>query len=109
MMRKINLKLIGVMAVFAFVFTLGAGLAHGQNTKTLTFPMPACPIKARTIPPTKTPFMLPSRNPLGATSSVMGTVQVADQTGGVIFKTTDVVQTDSAHLTFSRTVNTIAH
>jgi hypothetical protein len=72
-----------------------------------TFAMPACPIHAMTIPVTTTPFTLP-RSPhdaipaavpaalrsaienvfaeLSAPASVAGTVQLADQSGGVIFK-----------------------
>jgi hypothetical protein len=72
-----------------------------------TFAMPACPIHAMTIPVTITPFT-PPRSPhdaipaavpaalrsaienvfaeLSVPASVAGTVQLADQSGGVIFK-----------------------
>jgi len=53
-----------------------------------TIKMPPCPIKATTIPPTKTPFTLPDKNPLGIAASVSGTVQIADQSGAVMFKIT---------------------
>lgn len=53
-----------------------------------TIKMPPCPIKAANIPATKTPFTLPDKNPLGIGASVAGTVQIADQSGGVIFKIT---------------------
>jgi hypothetical protein len=74
-----------------------------------TFAMPACPIQAVTIPPTKAPFPVP-RSPreaipaavptalrsaienvfagLGVPASIAGTVQITDQTGGVILKVT---------------------
>src|SRR5579863_2780003 len=74
-----------------------------------TFAMPACPIHAMTIPVTTTPFALP-RSPhdaipaavpaalrsaienvfaeLSVPASVAGQVQLADQSGGVIFKVT---------------------
>jgi hypothetical protein len=74
-----------------------------------TFAMPACPIHAMTIPVTTTPFTLP-KSPhdaipagvpaalrsaidnvfaeLSVPASVAGTVQLADQSGGVIFKVT---------------------
>jgi hypothetical protein len=61
-MRKINLTLTGVLAVLAFVFTLGAGPIHAQVR---TFATPACPIKAHTVAPTKTEITLPNQNPLG--------------------------------------------
>jgi hypothetical protein len=51
-----------------------------------TFAMPPCPIKAVTIPSKSIPFTLPDKNPLGISASVSGTVQIADQSGGVIFK-----------------------
>ncbi|SPF48626.1 exported hypothetical protein [Candidatus Sulfopaludibacter sp. SbA4] len=110
MMRKTNLTLIGVLAVLAFVFTLGASQVKGEDKpKTLTFAMPACPIKATTVPPTKIGFMLPTKNPLRVPFSVVGTVQVADQSGGVIFKTSNTVAADLTQVAFSRTVNTIQH
>ena len=52
----------------------------------VTFPMPPCPIKAVTIPSKAKSFTLPDKNPLGVAASVSGTVQVADQSGSVIFK-----------------------
>ncbi len=110
-MRKINLPLVGMPAALAFVFTLGAGPVRGQDkiTKTLTFDTPACPIQATTVPPTHKEFLLPLWNPLLTAFSVAGTVQIADQSGGVIFKTSSVVTGDLTHVTFARTVNTIQH
>jgi hypothetical protein len=107
MMRKINLTHIGALAVLAFVFTLCACQVHDQNQ--LTIVMPACPINATTVPTTTTKFTLPPGNPLGAAVSVQGTVQIADQSGGVIFKTSNVLAADPTHFTFTRTVNTIQH
>jgi len=49
-----------------------------------TFAMPPCPIKAETVPPTKTPFTMPKKNPLGVAASVTGTVQVTDQAGATV-------------------------
>jgi len=110
MMKKPNLTLIGGLAVLAFVFTLGAGPVKGEDKpKTLTFAMPACPIKATTVPPTITVFTLPRMNPLRVPFSVVGTVQIADQSGGVIFKTSNAVAADLTHVAFARTVNTIQH
>jgi hypothetical protein len=78
-----------------------------------TLAMPACPIQAMTIPVTTTPFSLP-RSPhdaipaavpaalrsaiedvfgeLSVPASVAGTVQIADQSNGVIFKVTFAAQ-----------------
>ena len=52
----------------------------------VSFAMPPCPIKAVTIPSKSKAFTLPDKNPLGVAASVAGTVQIADQTGSVIFK-----------------------
>ncbi len=79
------------------------------SASSATFAMPACPIHAMTVPVTTTPFTLP-RSPqdaipaavpaalrgaienvfaeLSVPASVAGTVQLADQSGGVIFKVT---------------------
>ena len=107
-MRKINLTLTGVLAVLTFVFTLGAGPIHAQVR---TFAMPACPIKANTVPPTKTEIMLPDENPLGEPFSFAGTMQLTDQTGGTIFLMQYVAGVDVPNMgiNLARTVKTIAH
>jgi hypothetical protein len=79
------------------------------TTNTLTFAMPACPIETITVPPTKKEFTLPGANPFGETVSVTGTVQIADQSGGVILKISGDAEADPTEVTFSRVVNTIAH
>ena len=106
MMRKINLTLTGVLAVLAFVFTLGAGPIHAQVR---TFTMPVCPIKAYTLAPTKIEIKLPDENPLGETFSVVGTVQVTDQTGSTVSLTQYVVGADDTRVTYARTVKTLQH
>jgi hypothetical protein len=79
------------------------------TTRTLTFTMPACPIEATTVPRTISKFTLPGANPFGEAVSVTGTVQIADQTGGVVLKISGDAEADLTGVTFSRTVNTIAH
>lgn len=103
------------VAVLAFFFVLGAVDAQAQ-TKRLTFDMPACPIKAKTvppppaIPPAKTAFPIPSADPLSASLDVTGTIQIADQSGGVISKTTvDDFRVLPTEIYFARTINTLAH
>jgi hypothetical protein len=95
--------------VLAFLFALGAVQAQAQG-KSLTLETPACPIKAFTIPPgTKTVFPIPSADPLAAALNVAGTVQVADQSGGVISKTTVTFDVLPTGIDFARTVNTVLH
>jgi hypothetical protein len=106
MMRKINLTLTGVLAGLAFVFTLGVGPIHAQVR---TFTMPACPIKATTVPVTKTDINFPEQNPVGETFSVGGTVQVTDQTSSTVFLTQYAVVADSTGLMYARTVKQLAH
>jgi hypothetical protein len=103
-MRKINLTLTGVLAVLAFVFTLGAGPIHAQVR---TFAMPACPIPNHTVAPTTTEITLP--NPLDETFSVGGTVQVTDQTGATVLLLKEAVVTDSTGVMYARTVKSISH
>jgi hypothetical protein len=67
MMRKINLTLTGVLAVLAFVFTLGAGPIHARVR---TFTMPACPINATTVPPPQRKSSSPTR--IRAKQSLLG-------------------------------------
>src|SRR5215472_7665018 len=95
------------VAVLAFIFTLAAGPVHAQDATNRTFmiAMPACPIEATTVAPTKRAFTLPGRSPLLPLSAA-GTIQVADQTGGVIFKVTVTAGADPNFATFTRTVNT---
>ena len=106
-MRKINPALLGALAFWAFVFTFGAGPVHGQG-RTLTFAMPACPIKATTVPPTKVPFVLPRSNPL-APFAITGTVQVTDQTSSTVILTQIVADTTLHGVDFARTVKTLQH
>jgi hypothetical protein len=106
MMRKINLTLTGVLAVLAFVFTLGAGPIHAQVRTVL---MPACPIKATIVPSTKTPFTLPFEDTLGDGISIAGTVQVTDQTSSTISKTHYGVGVHDTGVDWSRTVETLQH
>lgn len=77
--------------------------------KKLTFAMPACPIKAFTVPPTKRKFTLPIRNPLGVPVSVQGTVQVTDQTSSTVLLLSVVANADLTRVAFARTVKEIAH
>jgi hypothetical protein len=55
------------IAVSAFVFTLGAGQLHAVDkiTKNLTFAMPACPIKATTVPPHQNEIQAPQKESPG--------------------------------------------
>src|ERR1700720_3505887 len=106
MMRKINLTLTGVLAVLVFVFTLGAGPIHAQVR---TVVMPACPIKANLIPPTKTPFTLPNENPVGDDISVTGTVQVTDQTGSTVSLTQYDAGAHDTGVIWNRTLRTFQH
>ena len=105
-MGKINLTLTGVLAVFAFVFTLGAGPIHAQVRH---YMMPACPIKQTTVPPTKTVMQLPKENPNTEPFHLAGTMQITDQSGGVISKTAYDLQATSTQVLYNRTVNTIQH
>jgi hypothetical protein len=107
MMRKINLTLIGVLASLQWAGAVYARPPMHLITKTLSFAMPACPIEATTVPPTKTEFRV--TRPRGPAVSVAGTVQVADQSGGVILKISADEEADRTGITFSRTVNTIQH
>jgi hypothetical protein len=97
------------VAVSAFAFSRGAGPGHGEITKSFTFPMPACPIEATTVPFTISEFKLPKKNPVGVTAAIAGTVQIADQTGSVVLKISAAAEADHTGLRFSRTVNTISH
>ena len=99
------------VAVWALVFTLGAGpvQAGGKIAKSFTFPMPACPIKATTVPPTKTDFRLPPRDPLCGAVSVAGTVQVTDQTGSTVLLLFVAAEADGTGVSFARTVKTLQH
>lgn len=74
-----------------------------------TFPMPACPIKATTVPPTKTDFRLPAGEPQGGAVSVAGTVQITDQTGSTILLLAVAAEADGTGVSFARTVKTLAH
>lgn len=70
----------------------------------------AClPDRGYNRPPTTTEFRLPKKNQRGVAVSVAGTVQVADQSGGVILKISETAEADLTGVTFSRTVNTLTH
>jgi hypothetical protein len=105
-MRKINLTHTGVLAVLAF--TLSAGPIHAQ---TRTFTMPACPIRAYTVPPTKTGIRLPDQNPLGEDFTVTGTVQLTDQTSSTVFLMEYAMgsSADDTSLGYARTVKVLQH
>ncbi len=98
-------------AVLAFLFALGAVHAEAQD-KPLTLVMPACPITA-----TNRSLSIPrnSRSPaqilwaLRCANGVAGTVQVADQSGGVILKTSVAFDVLPTGIDFARTINTIQH
>jgi hypothetical protein len=83
--------------------------AVAQNGQVKTFAMPACPIKAHTVPPTKTEIKLPDQNPPGETLSVGGTVQVTDQTSSTVFLTQYAVLADTTRIAYARIVKTLAH
>lgn len=100
------------LAAFALLFTLVmAGPAHARHriTRTITFDMPACPIEANTLYPTKSEFRLPRWNPLGEPFSVAGTVQVTDQTSSTVLLLAPTLSADDTGITFSRTVRQIGH
>jgi hypothetical protein len=114
------LKIIGLLAlisavfsvaVLAVVFTLGAGPVHARDkiTKSLTFAMPACPIEATTVPPTKTEFTLPKKKRRDLAVSVAGTVQVTDQTSSTVLLIEGAAEADLTGVSFSRTVKTLQH
>jgi hypothetical protein len=110
-MRKINLMSIGVLASLLWAGAVCAEppMPPPVITKTLTFSMPACPIEATTVPPTKTEFTLPEKNPRGVAISVAGTVQVIDQNAATILRVTGDAEADSTGVSFSRTVSAIGH
>ena len=115
-MRKRSLTLFALCATLLWAGAIYGAPPEDKITKTLTFAMPPCPIEATTVPPTKTDFTLPDMNPLGiiesgelSAVSVTGTVQVADQSGAVIFKISTDAEADLTGIAFERTVNTIAH
>jgi hypothetical protein len=61
-------------------------------------------------PPTKTEITLPNENLRGdETFSVVGTVQVTDQTGSTVSKTTYGAGADDTGVVWGRTVNTLQH
>jgi len=102
---------------FALLLTLvtagpvRAGDVHSLPTAdviTKIFQMPACPIRAHTVPPTKTQF-LPPLNPLADNVSIAGTIQVTDQTGSTVLLIAPVVTANQAQLSFSRTIKTLQH
>lgn len=115
-----NRKALAVCAGLAFAFlpalVMAASSTHPGSEharkgarKTITFDMPACPIQAKTVPPTKTPFQLPPRNLLGEPLSVTGTVQVTDQTGSTVFLIAPTLGVDDSGISFARTVKTLQH
>ena len=115
-MRKRGLTLLALCATLLCAGTIYGAPPEDKITKTLTFVMPPCPIEATTVPTTTTDFTLPDMNPLGiiesgelSAVSVTGTVQVADQSGGVIFKISTDAEADLTGVVFARTVNTLAH
>jgi hypothetical protein len=75
----------------------------------MTFQMPACPIAAQTVSPTKIPLQLVAENPLGDGATITGTVQVTDQTGGTVLLISPVVTVTQTQLSFSRTIRTLQH
>jgi len=104
------------VAVLAFVFTEGARLIHAgakdkdkDITKSFSFRMPDCPLQQTTVPFSTTEFKLPRKSPLDDAFSVAGTVQIADQSGGIILKISTAVNADNTGVRFTRTVNTLAH
>lgn len=98
----------GLAAVLAFLFAFGVARAEAQD-KSLALVMPSCPISAKTAPNTKTPFPIPSANPLGAALDVTGTVQVTDQTSSTIFLTQVAFDLTSTGMDFARTIKQIGH
>jgi hypothetical protein len=127
-MRKIGLSLdwevsslrlaVFSVAVLALVFALGAGRAQARDriTKSFTFAMPACPIEMTTAPPTKTEFKLPKKDHRGVPISIVGTLQVTDQTSSTVILLSGpisgapLVEVDPINgVTFSRTVRTLQH
>ncbi len=115
-MRKRSLTLVALCATLLWAGAIYGAPPKDKITKTLTFAMPACPIAATIVPSTFTDFTLPDMNPLGIVESgelsavsVTGTVQVADQSGGVIFKISTDAEADLTGVSFDRTVNTIQH
>lgn len=105
-MGKINLTLTGLLAVLAFVFTLGVGPIHAQI---MSYPMLPCPIKQRTVPPTKTEMQLPNENPTGESLSLTGTTQITDQTSSTVSLTEYDLEANSTHIFYSRTEKTLQH
>jgi len=88
-----------------------AGNVHHRDNegKRITFFTPPCPIKAKTVPPTKTAFRFPPENPVGEPLSVTGTFQVTDQTGSTVLLLAPTLAADQNGFSFARTVKTIQH
>jgi hypothetical protein len=105
-MRTTTLTIMTALALLTCAFPVGGSPAHD---KTLTFAMPACPIRQTTVPPTKVAFVLPSKNPLRAPFTVTGTVQITDQTGSTVILTQNDVEASSTSFFFTRTVKTLQH
>jgi len=106
------------MALFAVCATLLSVVARqsapamphqDKISKALTFRMPDCPIAATTVFPTKMDFTFPGKNPLRAPLSVVGTVQVTDQTSSTVILLSEVAGADDTGVTFSRTVKALQH
>jgi len=95
-------------AALVFLFGLWAVQANAQD-KSLTLVMPACPINATTVAPNKTPFPVPSADPLSADLDITGTVQVTDQTSSTISLTQVVFGVKGGGIDFSRTIKTLQH
>jgi hypothetical protein len=77
--------------------------------RTETLEMPACPIKAYTVAPTKTQFQLPRRDPVSKPVSVAGTIQVTDQSSSTIVLLQTAFTADDTGVSFARTLKTIQH
>jgi len=107
-----NKKALAGLAVLALLVTLVMAVqVHARNraNRSITFAMPPCPIAAQTIPPTKTPFRLPRRNPLFEPVSVTGTIQVTDQDSSSIILLQSALAVNHTGFSFSRTVKTLEH
>ena len=113
-MRKRSLTLFALCATLLWAGAIYGAPPEDKITKTLTFAMPACPIEATTVPPTKTDFTLP--DPLSiiesgelSAVSVTGTVQVTDQTSSTIILLAVDAEANLNGVDFARTVKQIAH
>jgi hypothetical protein len=97
------------LALLLALVMAGQVYARNRANKSITFAMPSCPIAAQTVPPTKTEFRLPRRNPLLEPVSVTGTIQVTDQDSSSVILLQSALAVDHTGLSFSRTVKTLQH